>query len=32
VKGVLRLQFAGEEPVFDGKRLLASGFVPLVMR
>ena len=27
-----RLRFAGEEPVFDGKRLIASGFVPLVMR
>jgi uncharacterized protein YbaA (DUF1428 family) len=27
-----RLQFAGEELVFDGKRLIASGFVPLVVR
>jgi uncharacterized protein YbaA (DUF1428 family) len=25
-----RLQFKGEEPVFDGKRLIASGFRPLV--
>jgi uncharacterized protein YbaA (DUF1428 family) len=27
-----RLQCAGEEAVFDGKRLIASGFVPLVVR